>query len=479
LSLLAFGCTNPDPDEPAFPPASDAVDGFDGDGSQSTDGAGGTDGAPSQGENSADPDDPDDGDDAQDGVPSDGDADGGTDDDGDTGDGGDSGGDDPDGSDRGEDSAWLRQDGLRILNGDDEAVTLRGINLGGWLMWEAWLWGGFGTPTVVNSETYLMRRLSDEVGEEAAETFRQEIYDTYITEADIARIAAVGYNMVRVPINHRAIEDPVRPGSLDKTGIARIDRLIDWGERHGVYIILDLHSAPGGQSDLFTADPDDTNLWDSQANQDRTVVLWRALAQRYADEPWVAGYDLLNEPATFQPVELTDLYNRIITAVREVDTRHIVFVEGNFGAHILTDLGDRIIDDDNLVYSFHAYSFVGRDLEEDFAAHLAFAREHNRPLYAGEYGHGELEEARYWTSRYAETPEVVAWSPWTWKRAAIDDTLAPVEIPIPDSWRRVIAAITTGLPISLFDVEAAMAEFLQAVRLENGTEQQAYVAATT
>src|SRR3546814_8856147 len=82
-------------------------------------------------------------------------------------------------------------------------------------------------------------------------------------------------------------------------GFARIDALIDWARANQIYVILDLHAAPGGQgTDLPNADrdPDAPSLWDSAENQRRTVALWRKLAARYADEPWVGGYDILNEP---------------------------------------------------------------------------------------------------------------------------------------------------------------------------------------
>ena len=112
-------------------------------------------------------------------------------------------------------------------------------------------------------------------------------------------------------------------------GWVYLDRLLEWCTRHDVYVVLDLHSAPGGQSDIFVADPDEKKLWQSEENEERTVALWRAIAARYKDEKIVAGYDLLNEPGFPNPAELIELYLRIITAIREVDPYHMVIIEGN------------------------------------------------------------------------------------------------------------------------------------------------------
>jgi aryl-phospho-beta-D-glucosidase BglC (GH1 family) len=66
-----------------------------------------------------------------------------------------------------------------------------------------------------------------------------------------------------------------------------------------MYLILDLHAAPGGQgNDLNIADRDSTkpSLWQSEANRTKTIELWRTLAERYKDEPNIGAYDILNEP---------------------------------------------------------------------------------------------------------------------------------------------------------------------------------------
>ena len=121
-----------------------------------------------------------------------------------------------------------------------------------------------------------------------------------------------------------------------------IDDLLDWCEANQIYLILDLHAAPGDQGyDAAISDYDSSlpSLWESDLNKSKTVALWGQLAERYKDEPWIGGYDLINEPnwnlATY---ELRNLYVQITNAIRSVDTNHIIFIEGNWFANDFTGL---------------------------------------------------------------------------------------------------------------------------------------------
>ena len=122
------------------------------------------------------------------------------------------------------------------------------------------------------------------------------------------------------------------------------DNLLAWCKANRMYLILDLHAAPGGQgkdANISDYDPAKPSLWESEANRQKTIALWRKLAERYANEPWIGGYDLLNEPNwTFEGKDkngkedssnkpIWDLYQAITKAIREVDTNHLIVIEGN------------------------------------------------------------------------------------------------------------------------------------------------------
>jgi len=222
----------------------------------------------------------------------------------------------------------VHQEGSQLIGLDGEPLRLRGVNLGGWLLWEGWQYGRGGMV----SETEMMRRLTELAGDRAASDFQQGIRANFITEADIQAIARLGFNSVRLPFNAKLLEDPETPFAYLDTGWAILDQALQWCEAHGIYVILDLHAAPGGQSRLTPSDPADKDnlLWASADAQRRTVALWKAVAGRYRDRAIVAGYDLINEPLPprGEADQLYELTNRIVAAIRDVDPYHLIVVEG-------------------------------------------------------------------------------------------------------------------------------------------------------
>ena len=213
----------------------------------------------------------------------------------------------------------LHQQGTRIVDEHGREVHLRGVNLGGWLFWEGWIFG----KGILTSETTILTRLEKVVGVPHTEEFRSRIYENFITEDDIQRIAGAGFNCVRVPL-HRSLFEADRGWKL-------LDRLLGWCERHRVYVVLDFHAVPGGQSKLAVADPGDARhlVWASEENQKKTVAIWKSIAARYRNRKIIAGYDLINEPAPPTGESLVNLYQRIIPAVRGKDTDHLIILEGS------------------------------------------------------------------------------------------------------------------------------------------------------
>ncbi len=282
-------------------------------------------------------------------------------------------------------------------------------------MWNGTLWGAGLT-----SETKITDRIEGLVGEEEAARFRKAVYDSFISERDIEMIADLGLNVVRVPFNHTVLE---KDGAIDSSapGWAYLDRLLDWCEKHEVYVVLDLHSVPGGQSGVFVADPDLKHVWKSEADLQRTVDLWKAIATRYHARSIVAGYDLINEPEPPKGPDLIDLYRRIIRAIRAVDPHHLVFLTGTA---LSTDfsLYEGPIDD-NQAYTFHTYDFFTHNINESQVAELArLAEEHDVPLWNGEFG---AHTDRWTAAQIAlfEDPgnHVNGWIYWPWKRVSETD----------------------------------------------------------
>ena len=305
-------------------------------------------------------------------------------------------------------ACYVRRAGRILIDGDGLPVTLRGVNLGGWLNWEGWMMGGGRL-----ADSTIQRRLRQALGEAEAERFRAAYYETFIGEDDIARIAKLGFNVVRVPINYRLLEVSRQYG-MD--GWSLLDRLLDWCEKYHIYVILDLHAAPGGQSSSFTADPADARLlWASPARKAETVTLWKAIARRYRDRTIVAGYDLLNEPAPPDAPALLDLDRQLIAAIRQVDPYHLLVLEGTKSAQDLSLFDESLTE--NQLLSFHMYAPKEENRRAQLAAFSKQCAARRMPLWNGEFGEntypivsgtlGQLTDSQYGVSGSCY---------WSWKR---------------------------------------------------------------
>lgn len=336
----------------------------------------------------------------------------------------------------------VHQQGMQIIDPEGNPIKLRGVFLEGWLQWNGTLWGaGF------ISETDISNRLTQLAGPEEFERFRINIYEQFITERDIEMIADLGFNVVRVPINHHILEDDTGNVTYDAIGWKYLDRLLDWCEKYDVYVVPVLHAAPGGQSPWFVADPESVKLWESEEYMSRTVAIWQAIATRYKDRTIVAGYDLLNEPDFPDGAVLIDLYIRIIEAIREVDPYHMIILEGNKLSTDFSIFSHPLSS--NQVYSFHTYNLFTDDLAEDQMQQMAeLAETHNVPLWNSEFG---AHTAGWVTDTMAmfEDPDnhISGWVFWPWKRTARFGFRYRhlMAIPTTEAWDRVRMSI--ALPI--------------------------------
>lgn len=360
---------------------------------------------------------------------------------------------------------FVHQAGRRLVDGSGAPVVLRSVNLGGWLLWEGWIWGAGW-----QGQAELLRKLAELVGPDEAVAFERRVFDEFIREEDIAEIARLGFNSVRVPFNHTLLEDDAAPFTYEASGWAVLDRLLGWCETHGIMVILDLHAAPGGQSPFYMADPDPTLLWDSLEAQDRTVALWGAIAGRYRDRAIIAGYDLLNEPAPPSGEALVALYDRIAAAIREVDSRHLLIVEGTAAASDFSAFTRPISD--NQAYSFHLYTFFGDWRRDELGRHAAISEAHGIPLWAGEYGLMSLELNGSTAALCSSDEFGVSGSAfWTWKMTPGGTPgLAELTAEMP-AFRKLAKWLESGWnPRPTADeARAGMDELLEASRLANCT----------
>jgi endoglucanase len=283
--------------------------------------------------------------------------------------------------------------------------------------------GQMGIADEVRLWKVLERRFSMAQVQELKDTFRGR----WITEQDVANLKKANMNMVRVPFFYQLLEDDNRPGEYKPDGWRWLDALVGWCRRHGIYALIDMHGAPGGQNDAGHSGVAMRNaLWTKADCQDRTEAMWVAIAKRYANEPAVLGYDLMNEPwGAPTPKVLHDFHDRLYKAIRKVDPRHIIVMEEGY-KQLWTFPSPARRGWENVMYSLHFYLPEDRGVLpfEMLAKHLMpqwhlLMRSYNVPLFVGEFS-SQSESgggAQAMAIAFREMNRFgFHWAPWTYKK---------------------------------------------------------------
>jgi endoglucanase len=323
---------------------------------------------------------------------------------------------------------YLHQQGKYIVDGNGNEVILRGMGLGGWMLQEGYM---LETNAFANPQHQIRSRIVEVIGEENTKEFYNRWLANHCTRRDIDSLAAWGFNSVRLPMHYNLYTLPIEQEPVAgqntwlETGFVLTDSLVKWCAANSMYVILDLHAAPGGQGkDAAISDYDNTkpSLWESEANKQKTIALWKKLAERYATHPWVGGYDLINETnwaftGTNQNgcdessnAPLRKLLMDITTAIREVDQNHMIFIEGNCWANNYNGILPPW--DNNMVVSFHKYwNYNDQGSIQGF---INIRDQHNVPLWLGESG----ENSNVWFRNAIALLEKnkIGWSWWPMKK---------------------------------------------------------------
>ncbi len=376
--------------------------------------------------------------------------------------------------------SFLHATGPKILNASNQEVLLNGVNLGGWLLQEGYIikpgWPGVNgkqTQGAVKQTLYATGMSDADV-----ETFYQRYRNNFITKADIDFLAAQGFNCLRLPLHYDLFLTPaqraVRNGVLHGTtsyaayvsslsswynanqlfvdpanmeALQLIDTVLSWCAADNIYVVFDLHAAPGSQgTDVNIADAlQPLDLWNQPVYQDITVRLWEKLAARYRNDARVAMYDLLNEPnnvPTNQPIH--DLFERLINAVRAQGDNHLLLLEGNgYGNDFNSLTKNTFTNQANLVYNSHRYSGTGYLLNNNVGTTdpgspnslrtignlTNFRSTWSVPIWVGETG----ENTDSWMHDAAQNLNSVGigWCHWTYKRFESGSNAALFHIPPP------------------------------------------------
>ncbi len=371
--------------------------------------------------------------------------------------------------------------GSRIVTPDGKELILKGIGLGDWLLPEGYMWkfNRAASPRMIEAV------VNELIGPEDAVEFWRRFRDEYVTQVDIRLLKSVGFNSVRPAIDYRILSPEAHLEIWLEEGFKRIDRLVDWCREAGLWVVLDMHGAPGGQ----TGENIDNGwgypfLFTSERSQKRAIEVWRKLAERYRDEPAVLGYELLNEPIpnfdAYRELDskLEPLYKRMTAAIREVDPNHIIILGGAQWNTDFSVFGRPF--DDKLVYAFHRYW-----TEQDPAviqSYLDFRKRYDVPIYMSESGENDNDWIRWF--RELLEKEDIGWSFWPYKK--MDSTRGVVSFAPPEGWDQIVSfanreargykALQEARPP--LDLAArAFDGLLKNILLENGTVNRDYIRA--
>ncbi|MET0535665.1 MAG: cellulase family glycosylhydrolase [Steroidobacter sp.] len=320
--------------------------------------------------------------------------------------------------------------GTQIVDAKGQPLLLVGPNLGNWLVFEGYMLdvdvAGWRTPSGFRAG------IKYALGGDEARTqqFVRKWRETYVTAETVRQIKALGFNSVRVPFSHQLFWDGT---SLTDEGFEYFDRIIRYCRDNGMYVQFDMHTAPGYQNPGHHSDNpheqarESVGFWADWNNVELAARIWAHIAKRYADEPAIWSWDLINEPVTRNEKEqarLEESYRVMGAAIRAVDRNHILSIQGDWWGSDFGPLNTKW--DERLVFQMHHYPEQGIKEPHDtkpggLGDRLRKARNVGVPLWLGEFGENTpdvLRDIADWAQRNA-----VGYAPWSFKRIETDRAL--------------------------------------------------------
>ena len=348
---------------------------------------------------------------------------------------------------------FLKTRGKQIVDEDGAPYMLKSMGLGGWMIQEGYM---LRTSGFADTQHEIEQHIADLTSESFKDDFYNAWLENHFRRIDLDSLQAWGFNSVRVAMHYKWFTPPIQEEPVQgevtwkARGFAMLDTLLQWCGENQMYLILDLHAAPGGQgynASINDYDPNKPSLWESEFNKKKTAALWKKLAARYADEPWMGGYDLINETNwTFEGhtegdnarngcqdtlnKPLHKLMVRITDSIRTVDQNHIIFIEGNCWANNFNGLTPPW--DDNMVYSFHKY--WNPNTQEAIQEFLNMREKYNIPLWLGETG----ENSNTWYTNCIRLLDQhqIGWSWWPEKQ--LGDQNNPLTVKMNSGYKELL-----------------------------------------
>ena len=358
-----------------------------------------------------------------------------------------------------------------IVDERGDRILLNGWGIGNWMCPEGYMWKAYGTN--FDRPRRIEQVIEYLTGKEYAAYFWQTYEDTYLQKADLEAMKEAGFNSVRVPFIYRYFMEE-GPGICWKSrGFELLDRCVGWCRELGLYVILDLHGAPGGQTGSNIDDSVDNvpRLFLDPDNREKAVALWERIAEHYCGNGTVAMYDVLNEPiippdagnGNFDHMipELMSFYREVTAAIRRKDPSHIISVEGYYWATNFDAFDEKW--DNNLVLHFH------RNAEppsiECLKRYLEAGERMDLPIWMGETGENKNT---WYAALYPLAQSLnIGFNIWPWKK--MDCTNSFCSIDIPEGYEEILAYLDGGKHPGFERAQGILDSYLHNIRFENCT----------
>jgi aryl-phospho-beta-D-glucosidase BglC (GH1 family) len=379
-------------------------------------------------------------------------------------------------------SRFVHVEGVNLIQPNGERLFIQGTNLGNWLNPEGYMFGFSKT----NSAWMIDLLFKEAIGPDGTANFWKQFKDNYITQADIRFIAQQGANTIRLPFNYKLFTDEDYMGlSSQQDGFQRIDQLISWCRQAGLYLILDMHDCPGSQ----TGDNIDDGygypwLFESEQSQQLFCDIWQRIAKRYAKEPVILGYELMNEPIAHYfenkdelNARLEPLYKRAVKAIRQVDRNHVILLGGARWNSDFFMFNDWTFDN-NIMYTCHRYG--GDATAEAINDYISFRDKTQLPMYMGEIGHNTNE----WQADFVKVMKQanIGYTFWPYKKL---DGSCMMGIQRPERWDSVVVKYSETDRTTYKNLREArpnqqlfrqqLDEFIRNCRFERCHKQEEYI----
>lgn len=378
-------------------------------------------------------------------------------------------------------TGFVQVKGHDLIKPDGSKLFIVGTNFGNWLNPEGYMFGFSRT----NGGRQINDMFCELVGPDFTADFWKKFKDNYVTREDVEYIASTGANTVRLPFHYKLFTDEDYMGlTSDQDGFARVDSVVSWCRDNGLYLILDMHDAPGGQ----TGDNIDDSygypwLLTSERSQKQFCDIWKKIAAYYSNEPVILGYELINEPIApyfdnmdYLNSQLEPLHKKATAAIREVDKNHIILIGAPQWNSNFKPLKDTSYDP-QLMFTCHRYG--GNPTAEAIKEYIDFRDNSGRPMYMGEIGHNTDE----WQQDFCKVmrDNNIGYTFWPYKKCTNSCMMG---VPMPEGWDEVIRFSES--PRSTYkeireakpDREKAMkamTAYLDSIKIRNCVPQKGYI----